>query len=443
MNLDIQMPHKFVARDYQAPLWNRFIFDGFKRAVAVWHRRAGKDKTAVNIVAHKMGEQVGIYYYFFPTYTQGRKILWEGIDKDGMKFTDHFPKDALKKKPNDSTMKIEYKNGSIFRVIGTDNIDDIVGTNPIGCVFSEYSLQDPKAWDFIRPILAENNGWAIFLYTPRGKNHGFTLYRTALNDPSWYVSLLTVEDTKAIPANVLEREKREIIKLTGDDSLYWQEYFCSFETAIQGSYYAKLIDQFEKAGRIRDLPWEPLLPVQTWWDLGIGDAMAIWFTQSYGNEVRVIDYYETSGEGMSYYAKFLSEKPYVYSAHNLPHDAEVKEIGTGKSRKEMAESLGIKPIRVIPKLPVDDGIQAVRALLPLCYFDKMKCEQGLNALISYHKEFDDKRKEFKNHPYHDWSSHAADAFRYLAVGFKSGFQQYNASEKARVEEARRSKSSGE
>ena len=391
---------------------------GILRAVEIWHRRSGKDKTLINLVAKKMMERVGTYYYFFPTYNQGKKILWEGRDRDGFKFTDHIP-EALRTRTNASEMLIEIQNGSIFQIIGTDNVDSIVGTNPIGCVFSEYALQNPDAWRFIRPILAENGGWAVFNYTPRGKNHGHDIYQLAKRSPEWFCEKLTVDDTNVISKKVLAQEKEEIIDDTGDDALYQQEYYCSFEAPMQGSYFGREMTKAEEQDRITKVPHDSSVQVDTWWDLGMADSTTIWFTQSVGNEIRVIDYYENSGEGLAFYINELSrlreENGYNYRYHNAPHDIEVRELGTGKSRYEVANDLGIS-FYVVPNLPKEDGINAARAILRRCWFDEKKCKLGLNALRCYHKEWDDKRMEFKAKPFHDWSSHAADAFIYLAVG---------------------------
>jgi len=366
---------------------------------------SGKDKTLMNLMAKKMMERIGTYFYFFPTYNQGKKILWEGRDKDGFKFTDHIPED-LRVRTNASEMLIEIKNGSIFQIIGTDNIDSIVGTNTIGCVFSEYALQNPDAWRFIRPILAENGGWAVFNFTPRGKNHGHDIYQLAKRSPDWFCEKLTVDDTGAIPKKVLEQEKMEIIEDTGDDALFYQEYYCSFDAPMQGSYYGKEMTRAEEENRITKVPHDSELLVDTWWDLGIGDSTCIWFVQTVGNEVRIIDYYENSGEGLAHYiaelASLREKNDYVYRYHNAPHDIEVRELGTGKSRYETAYELGIA-FHIVPNIPVEDGINAVRALLKRCWFDDEKCKQGLNALRCYHKEWDDKRMEFKPKPFHDWS----------------------------------------
>lgn len=418
--MKITIPYNYNPRDYQLNLAKQLDI-GTKRIVAVWHRRAGKDKTLINLVAKKMFERVGAYYYFFPTYKQGKKILWNGIDRDGFKFMNHIPPEVRKRTDN-GEMLIETVNGSLFQVIGTDNIDSIVGTNPVGCVFSEYALQNPVAWDYIRPILAENGGWAIFNYTPRGENHGKELFEFAQSDPYWYAEVLTVEDTGVIPQEVLDQERREIIDKNGDDSLYLQEYMCSFEVPIQGAYYGKLLRQATEDGRVTSVPYDPYTQVDTYWDLGVGDSTAIWFIQTVGKEIHVIDYYETSGEGLQHYIKYLQEKPYVYGRHVAPHDIEVRELSSGKSRKETALNLGIV-FDVAPRLPIDDGINSVRSILPRCWFDKENTKQGLNALKFYHKVYDDKNQTYKLRPEHDWSSHGADAFRIFGVSYQEKIEQ--------------------
>lgn len=382
--------------------------------MVVAHRRSGKDKTCINIVVKKMVERVGAYYYIFPTFTQAKRVIWEGIDKNGKRFLDHFPADLIQGKPNDSEMKIKFKNGSLFQLVGSDNVDSIVGTNPVGVVFSEYSLQDPAAWGFLRQILAENGGWAIFIGTPRGENHFYDIYQFALKDPSWFTQYLPVQDTQCIPQEVLDQERREIIQLYGNDALYQQEYECNFDVPISGAYYADQIQLAYAKGRVTTVPHEPTLTVDTYWDLGVNDRTAIWFTQAVGPELRLIDYYESTGQGLPHYIQTLQEKGYVYGMHIAPHDIEVRELTTGVSRKDTARKLGINFV-VAPKLSIPDGIDAVRNIFSKCWFDKEKTREGLNALKSYRKLYDEKRKTYLNQPYHDWSSNAADAFRYLAI----------------------------
>jgi phage terminase large subunit len=371
-------------------------------------------------VAKKMMEKVASYYYFFPTYEQGRKILWEGIDKDGFKFLDHIPPE-IRVRTDNQQMVIETVNGSIFRVVGTDRVDAVVGTNPYGCVFSEYSLQNPVAWGYIRPILAENGGWAVFNYTSRGKNHGYDLLKYAKQQPDWFVQILKADESGVFTKEQLEKEREQYILEDGDDLRFLQEYMCSFEGATQGSYYGKLLEK----SKVTNVPYEPQLPVYTAWDLGMNDTMAIWFFQLLNREIRVIDYLEANGEGLPYYARELTSKGYSYARHFLPHDAEVREIGTGISRRSTAESLGIKPLEVLPQLPIEDGIESVRLILPRVSFDEVKCARGLDCLRSYHKEYDEKRKCYKNHPEHDWSSNGADGFRYLATAIFKYFEGNN------------------
>lgn len=414
--MDISIPFQYEPRPYQVGL---FVAreKGMKRLMQCWHRRSGKDKTDINLMAREMMQVVAPYFYVFPTYAQGKKILWDGMDKDGMRFMDHLPQE-LRKRTDNTSMFVELKNGSTFQIIGSDNIDSIVGTNPRGVIFSEFSLQDPKAWDFIRPILAENGGWALFNFTSRGKNHAYDLYEYAKTDPSWFVSLLTVDDTGAIPKDVLEQERKEIIAKNGDDSIFQQEYYCSFEASVQGSYYGTVLASAKE--RIGNVPHDPSVKVDTWWDLGVGDAMAIWFTQNVGQEVHCIAYLESEGEGIPYYVselqRFAAERGYNYGTHHWPHDGEARELTTGVSRKETAQKLGLSPISIVADIGVIDGIQAVRLLFPRVWIDAVNCKRGIDALKNYHKVYDEKRKEYKNTPEHDWSSHGADAFRYLAVG---------------------------
>lgn len=401
------------------------LAQGIKRAVLLWHRRSGKEKTLINYTAWAMLNRVGTYFYIFPTYAQAKKAVWDGRDREGLAFVDHFP-DALVASRNSTELKITYHNGSIFQLIGSDNVDLLMSTNPIGVVFAEYSLQDPVAWEYIRPILLENGGWAAFDYTPRGKNHGYDLWNMASHNPDWYTSRLTVDDTRredgqpVITPEMIESERREGVS----EEIIQQEYYCSFEGVMEGAYYGRQMADAEADGRITRVPWEESIGVETWWDIGVGDSTAIWFTQSVGREVHVIDYLEASGESLSYYAKELQGKRYVYKAHHGPHDLQVREWASGgedgrpRSRIEVAKSLGID-FHIVPNLSLDDGINAARSMIPRCWFDREKCKRGLDALSSYHKDYDSKLKIFRSYPAHDWSSHGSDAYRYLSVGHQT------------------------
>jgi phage terminase large subunit len=420
--VEVTIPTNYEPRKYQEAVWGAYR-NGFKRFCVVWHRRAGKDKTAFNIVVTDAVQNIGTYYYFFPTYSQGKKILWDGIDpRTGLKFLDHVPPEILAKK-HEAEMKLTLTNGSIIQLIGTDNYDSIVGTNPRGCVFSEYSLQDPMAWKYIQPILAENKGWAMFVYTPRGRNHAWELWEMAKLADDWYSEVLTVRDTARIDGTpVISLEDIELQRAQGmGDELIEQEYFCSFEGFVQGAYYVKQLREARSEGRITSVPHAAGNEVYTFWDLGIDDSTTIWFLQVIGREFRFIDYYESSGEGLEHYAKVLKEKRYAYGDHYMPHDAANMELGTGKSRKEVAENLGIYPITIV-KRPRDTqavmtGIEQGRNILSQCWFDEKKCSRGLMALEGYQCEYDEEKKKMGNHPLHNWCSHGADSFRTFAVGY--------------------------
>ena len=375
----------------------------------MWHRRGGKDLTAINICAVKSFQRIGTYWHVLPTYKQGKQIVWEGMTGDGTPFLDSFPKELVTRK-RDVDLQIDLVNGSKYRVVGSDNVDSIVGTNPIGVVFSEYSIQDPSAWDYIRPILAENGGWAMFIFTPRGKNHGFKLHEMAKKNPGrWFTSTLDISITKAVSQETIDDERRDGMA----EELIQQEYFCSFNSPLMGAYYSTQMTNAELEKRITKVPWEPLLPVHTAWDLGISDETAIWFFQEHGFEYRMIDYYSNSGEGLAHYAKVLRDRQYVYGKHYGPHDLKVRELSTGDTRLKAAKKMGID-FTVVAKHEVADGIEVVRNVLPSVWFDEDKCAKGIESLKSYRKEWNETNKTFSSNPLHDWSSHAADAFRMFA-----------------------------
>lgn len=417
----VTLPFNFTPRFYQLPVL-RALDRGATRAVAIWHRRSGKEKTFVNYTAKRSFQRVGSYYYFFPTFAQAKRAVWEGMDRDGFPFMGHFPKEVVKAK-NENEMKLNLMNGSIFQLVGTDNFDAIMSTNPIGCVFAEYSLQDPRAWDYIRPILRENGGWAIFDYTPRGKNHGHTLYELARKlqadgDPNWFCERLTIDDTKVLGAADIEAERREGMP----EDMIQQEYFCSFEGIQSGAIFGLQMEEAQGEGRICGVPWQPEFPVSTWWDIGTGDPTSIWFTQDIGREIHVIDHYRNAGVGVGidHYAKYLQQLPYIWGTHNGPHDLRGHSFAAGgKSAFEVAAGLGLK-FNVVPRVAdKTDSINAARSIIKRCWFDAKKTESGRNSLVSYHYTWDDKRKMFQSTPYHDFSSNDADAFQTLAMGHKT------------------------
>ena len=418
----ITLPNGWRPRPYQLPLWQA-LEAGCKRAVAVWHRRSGKDDIALHWTACQAVQKPGTYWHLLPQQNQARKAIWDAVDPHtGMRRVDWaFPKE-LRDSTREQDMLIRLKNGSTWQVVGSDSYNALVGSPPAGIVYSEYMLSDPNAWSFMRPILLENGGWALFNGTPRGRNHLHALYELGQREEGWFSQLLTIEDTGVLTPAQVARERREVARERGDeeaDNYIRQEFYCSWDAAIPGSYYGRLIADAEARKRIGAVPWDPRHLVITAWDLGVGDSTAIWFVQQIGLDLRVIDYYESNGVGADHYARVLREKPYMYDYHILPHDADDREWGNNaSSRVDVLKSLGIKPLRVMPRASIDDGINAVRILLARCLFDRDKTERGLDALRQYQRRYDEKLKRFSSAPLHDWTSHASDAFRYLAQGLR-------------------------
>jgi phage terminase large subunit len=428
--LQVSIPYNFKSRPYQRPFFEAMQHcsasvkdkpDAIRRAVLVWHRRAGKEKTCWNFMLMQAIQKVGTYYYFFPSFAQGRKVLWDFIDKDGYRVLDHLPEQLISGKPNATEMKIRLKNGSLIQIIGTNNIDSIVGTNPIGSVFSEYSLQDPTAWTLIRPILVENNGWAVFNFTPRGQNHGKELYDMAKTNPSWYCQLLTVNDTtKDDSSRIITDADIEAERVAGMSEDYiQQEFYCSFTLGVEGSYYAKYMQDARDENRVANVSWNKQSRVYTAWDIGFGDSTAIIFYQLVGKDIHIIDYYENHGEGLPHYAKVLTDKPYIYADHYAPHDIDSHSFSSGLSAREVGADLGLKfiPLPTL-KLRLEDGIEAVRGIFPRVWIDEKKCKKLILGLENYRKEFDTNHNVYKMRPVHDWASHPADAMRYLAIAVK-------------------------
>jgi phage terminase large subunit len=378
--------------------------------IAVAHRRAGKTVACVNELIKEAAccdKPNPRFAYIAPQLNQAKDIAWQYL----MEYTDCFgPERVL----NKSELFVELpNNGARIRIYGADNPDRLRGIYLDGAILDEFGDMDPTVWSqVIRPALSDRKGWAIFIGTPKGKNTFHTLWTQAEDEPDWFRLMLKASETALLDKKELQDARR---MMSADE--YAQEYECSFEAAVRGAYYGKEMNDAEEAERITAVPYDPRLPVHTAWDLGVADSTVIWFIQTVGRETRVIDCLKGEGVGLDWYAKRLAERDYVWGNHYLPHDVEVRELGTGKSRKEVLAGLGIKAT-VCPNIPVADGIQAVRMLLPTCYFDKGKCKDGIEALRMYRREYDDKRQEFRVNPLHDWTSHYADAIRYYAVGHR-------------------------
>lgn len=425
----ITLPYNFVPRPYQIDLFKHVVPGAFKdneitqavkRAVLVWHRRSGKDKCSINLLTMLALQDVGNYLYMAPEITQARKIIWQGIDKDGFRFIDHIPRQLVRRK-TEADMLVELVNGSTIQLAGADMYDRNMGTNPKGIIFSEYSLMSPIAWNYYRPILVENGGVAIFIYTARGHNHGYDMFKTAkertdAGDPNWYFSLLTIDDTyDNLGQAIITREDvdQEIVEGMPQEMVD-QEFYCSFEAGMVGAYYADIMQQLHKQNRIGDYPHDPNYPVSTAWDLGLSDRTCVWYYQNIMGQKRFIDYDSDSGVPLSDWIRWVLRKPYNYDAHFAPHDLGHREYSTGKTRTEIAAELGIDFYVLEKPKNIMDSIATVREFLPTCVFNEATCDEGLDCLKNYTKVFDEKAQTYRERPSHDWASHGADAFRTAA-----------------------------
>lgn len=438
---EITLPYNgWRPRHYQQRLWN-FLEHGGKRAVAVWHRRSGKDETTLHWTAVAAMKKPGQYWHMLPQAEQARKAIWAAVNPHTGKrrIDEAFPQE-LREATRENDMFIRFKNGSTWQVVGSDNYNSLVGSPPVGIVFSEWALSDPSSWAYLRPILRENGGWALFIYTPRGRNHGATTYESHKDDPEWFVQKLTANDTDVFSQDSLAQELREYIREFGKadgQARFQQEYLCDFNVAVIGSYYGAQLTQAEDEGRITTVRYDRSLKVDTWWDLGRRDPTSVWFVQLAANEIRVIDHFSESYCEPNELAKMLQERRercgYVYGDHIVPHDAGQIRQGMGnKSLQSMFYDLGFT-MTVQPRDDIQPGIVRTRQILDRCVFDREKCALGLESLRNYHKEWSDRTKSYANQPKHDWSSHDADAFRTGACAYHDTHGAQHAPKRPRYE----------
>lgn len=443
----IILPNGYTPREYQREAMAARDA-GCKRNVWVWHRRAGKDLTALHQDCKDAHRRIGVYWHIFPTAEQGRKALWEGFTKDGTRIMEQvFPR-AIRKSPREFTsngeMVVTLKCGSIWRLLGSDKME-VVGAGPVGVTFSEYSLAKPNTWDLIRPMLRENDGSATFIYTPRGKNHGWKLLEMARQTPGWFVSVRRLDETRAYdPEQTVAEERASGMP----EELIQQEYFCDFTAANVGSFYGVLLAALEAKGAMRafDCPGDDVF---TSWDLGRADDTAVWWWRLTRNGVDVLDHYASHGEDLGHYFGVLDARAkrhgWRYRKHWLPHDARAKTLATRVSvLEQFLARYGAERVVIGPELSLKDGIAAVRWLLqrdvrfhPRCSdVEHPKDCDGLDALRSYHREWNVEGKCFRETPVHDWSSHTADAFRYLALVAKASEALTQKPEGRKLPEAR-------
>jgi len=413
------LPYRFVPREYQWDVWRAFFKHKIKRFMDVEHRRAGKDKNWLNISIAASQMRVGTYMHTFPTLTLARRVIWNGIDHEGNRFLDHVPPELISS-VNNQEMRVNLKNGSIYQLAGADQSkQSLVGTNPIHITFSEFSVQNPAAWDYLRPILTENQGSAAFIFTPRGENHAYKLYERVKDNSDWFSRILTVDDTRRSDGSpVMSPEQIEQERQSGmSDNMIDQEFYCSFTAAVPGAYFAVQLKRAEVDNRIIDFSIDSELPIETFWDLGIRDSTAIWCFQRHLNEIRAVACYENNNVSLDHYINWLhdfrNKHGIVFGNHYAPHDVMKRDLGTGKSLLKIASELGIN-FKVVPRIPAKmDAIEAARFIMGRVYFHKTNCQQGMAALREYHCDFNDLLQTYGD-PVHNWASNLSDAFMQMA-----------------------------
>jgi phage terminase large subunit len=436
VGMNISLPNDFQPREYQIPFM-RFMDNGGRRSMIVWHRRSGKDLTALHQTCKMMHQRKGVYWHIYPTFQQARKAIWEGFTKAEKRIMENvFPgfldpkrKGSIVKRKDEQQMMIELKCGSIWRLMGSDKIE-VVGAGPVGVVFSEYAVGSPQAARMISPMLRENEGWEVYITTPRGFNHAKELYDSAIKDPNWFTDLKGIYETRAYdPDQTVAEERAKGIP----DALIRQEYFCDWTAALAGAVWGDQIDEISKNGGLNEYD-HGFDQIFTSWDIGYTDSTAIWFWRINGAGVDVIDFYESHGKPLSHYFDVIDRKPYRYVKHWLPHDARQQTLASGVNVLNQCLKHWPGQVAIDPDLDLVDGIQAGRWLLQQGIRFHPRCRDGIDAIRQYHYEYDEDKKDYSPRPAHDWSSHAADAFRYMATVVKVSELLTRKTETKKVEE---------
>lgn len=438
---EILLPaHGWKPRAHQRRIW-KAAEDGCRYIYQIAHRRWGKDDVSLRRTSIAAFERPGAYWHLLPEAAHARKAIWTAVNPHtGMRRIDEAFPLALRKTTREQEMFIEFINGSTWQVGGSDRYNTLVGSSPAGVVFSEWALANPAAWAYVRPILLENGGWTMFITTPRGHNHAERMLKAARSMPGAFADVSTAMETGIFTPESLEQERLSLIAEYGPEfgqSIFDQEYMCSFEAAIMGAYYTAWMLQVKTEKRIQDIAPDPALPINFAADLGRSDDTSIWPYQVPWRAVHVLGFHSSNGKDVAFYLDyiwtFLQKRGAKLGKLYLPHDAKAKTLASmGKSVQEQfvegvekdgkkIPGLGWDHVEIVPSLSVQDGIQAVRAMFPRVYFDT-SCEtddsagfSGIDALSQYRREYDEDKKVFVEKPLHDWCSNPADAFRYLAI----------------------------
>lgn len=417
---------KVITTGYLPRPIQQYLHNAMKRFnVLVCHRRFGKTVLVLNEMLDR-GLRCELknpqYAYLAPTYGQAKRIAWDYIKE----FTKNIPGAVA----NEAELRIDipraHRGDKVrFILLGAENPGSLRGMYLDGAILDEMGEMSPGIWgETVRPMLVDRLGWAIFIGTPRGTNTFYDLYMFAKHgDPKrnippqseWFAALYKASET-----NIINKPELESAKLEMSEDEYDQEFECSFAAALVGAFYGKEMSQAAQEQRICSVPYSKQVAVETYWDLGVSDATAIWFVQRVGKEIRIIDYMEEVGRGLDWICGAVARKPYNYDMHNFPHDIVVREMTNGLSRKETVENLlGVKFVSVMAKTSIEDGINAVKMILSQCFFDEKNCLRGIEGLKNYERKFDAKNKVFLPRPLHNWASHSADAFRGFAMTFKT------------------------
>ena len=392
----------------------RSVFEDFhdrkeRWAVVVAHRRCGKTVACINDLIYRAlteEKENARYAYIAPYYAQAKSIAWDYLQR--------FAQPVMAKS-NQSELWVELLNGARIKLFGADNPDSLRGLYLDGVVLDEYADMRPRMWgEIIRPLLADRLGWAVFIGTPKGHNAFYDVYNNATQNSNWFVKTLRASQTNLLP----DSELKDAFQSMTEDQ-YLQEFECSFEAAIIGAYYGKEMRVITDGGRITKVDYDPLFPVHTAWDLGYSDDTAIWWYQVVHGEIRILEYHSSNGQPVAYYTGLIQSKDYIYGTHWLPHDARAKTLASGGKSiiEQISNKIPLESLKIVPNLSLQDGIQASRLALMRAWFDADKCQDGLECLRQYQREYDEDKKMFRDKPRHDWTSHGADAFRMLSIAW--------------------------
>jgi phage terminase large subunit len=415
----IHIPNGWSPRWYQRPLWD-YLENGGKRAIGIWHRRAGKDDVLLNRTAVAAFERPATYWTALPEYAQARKALWAAVDPHtGKRRIDMAFPHEVRETTNEQEMFIRFKNGSTWQLIGSDRYNSLVGAGVAGVTFSEFALANPSAWGYIRPMLEENNGWAAFITTPRGKNHAYAMLKMAEQNPKWFAEVLSIHDTKALTEEQLKESMEEYIALYGADmgrAQFEQEYDCSFEAAILGAYWGGEMFAAESSGRIGVVPVDRNHPVHTAWDLGKAVNNPIWCFQVIAGRLKIVDFYRPESDDLNDWIKWLEDRAYNGDDY-VPDDVMDFIWGAKHTRWDLLKAAKRKP-KLVKRIAVAEGIHAGREAIKVADFDAERCELGIEGLKNYRREWDDELKTFRENPVKDWAEHIGSSWRYLGLAWR-------------------------